>query len=119
MTIQNPRLRLRNALTIYKEYGITMLADGAPALGMESAFAGHLAISANLWSQIKGGRSIGNKLARQIESKGKKPAGWLDMEHESTAPDPTEERFIAACREAWRKADRAGRSTLKQRLILG
>ena len=114
MTIQNPRLRLRNALTLYKDYAVANLAKGAPALGMESAFAAHLAINSNLWSQIKGGRSIGNKLARQLESRTNKPSGWLDIEHQSTEPDPAEEKFIAACRAAWRKSDKSAKEKLKQ-----
>ena len=91
-----------------------MVSQGVAPSGLEGAFAASIDISASLWSQIKAGRTVGDVLAKQIENKASKPSGWLDEIHEETVNDPMEERFIEACRAAWRATDREGRATLKR-----
>jgi hypothetical protein len=107
-------LRLRNALSLHTAFLTSAVSAGTSPFGLESAFSLSVEISVSLWSQIKSGRSIGDKLARQFEVKCGKPRGWLDTEHDDTAPDPAEERFVEACRTAWRSADRERKRELKQ-----
>ena len=110
-------LRRRNALALYQRYAAQAMAQGAAAKGLEQAFAAAMAISPSMWSQIKSARPIGDKLARQLEHHGGEPVGWLDAEHQVTAPDPGEERFLALAREAWQAAGNArGRRDLAQLL---
>jgi hypothetical protein len=107
-------IRLRNLLSLQQAFVQERIAKGESLAGMEGAFAAALEVSLSMWSQVKSGRTVGDKLARQFESKRAKPAGWLDQEHPDTAPDPAEEKFIALCRVAWANADRAGRTELKR-----
>lgn len=107
-------IRLRNLLSLHQAFAQARVSSGEGLAGLESAFAASLEISLSMWSQIKSGRTVGDKLARQFESKCSRPAGWLDDEHPETSPDPAEEKFIALCRAAWANADRAGRVELKR-----
>ncbi len=108
------QLRLRNLMTLHQAFVQLMVSQGAAPSGLERAFAASIEISASLWSQIKAGRSVGDALAKQIEKKSGKPTGWLDQVHEDTASDPMEEKFVEACRRAWRASDKAGRTALKK-----
>lgn len=86
-----------------------------PAKGLDQAFAKKLEISPSMWSQIKSARPIGDTLARQIERHCGVDVGWLDREDlASDAPDPAEERFIAAARQAWRQANAKGKRELNR-----
>lgn len=107
-------IRLRNLLSLHQAFVQERISKGETLAGLEGDFAASLEVSLSMWSQIKSGRTVGDKLARQFESKRSKPAGWLDQEHPETAPDPAEEKFIAMCRIAWANADRAGRAELKR-----
>lgn len=97
--------RRNNALALFQEYAAARIAAGEPAKGMEQAFASELEISPSMWSQIKSSRPISDKLARQIESHTRRPAGWLDADHGVATPTAAEERFIEAARAAWRAAN--------------
>ena len=101
-------------MALYKQFVEHRVALGEPPMGLERAYAQHIVISPSLWSQIKGGRSIGDALARQIENKSEKTIGWLDELHPDTAPDPAEEKFLAMCRDAWRGGNRKTRTDLKR-----
>ena len=93
-------------LALYREYASQQLAIGDSAKGIEQAFAATLEISPSTWSQIKGSRPIGDRLARQIEQHARRPAGWLDEEHgEPKAPDAAEQRFLDLAQRAWRQAN--------------
>jgi len=107
-------LRLRNLLSLHQAFVQDRVSNGESLAGLESAFAASLEVSLSMWSQIKAGRTVGDKLARQFEAKRSKPQGWLDQEHPDTAPDPAEEKFIALCRAAWSSADRSRRAELKR-----
>ena len=113
------QLRLRNLLALHQAFVARMVSQGVAPSGLERAFAASIEISASLWSQIKSGRTVGDVLARQIESKAGKTADWLDQVHEETASDPMEEKFIEACRKAWRASDKQGRLALKKAVALG
>ena len=116
--LMSSSIRLRNLLSLHQAFVQERVSKGEPPAGLEGAFAVSLEVSLSMWSQIKSGRTVGDKLARQFESKRSKPAGWLDQEHSETAPDPAEEKFIALCRIAWTNADRSGRAELK-RIVSG
>ena len=95
----------------------TITVTASPAKGLDQAFAKKLEISPSMWSQIKSARPIGDTLARQIERHCGVDAGWLDREDLATdAPDPAEERFIAAARQAWRSANAKGKRALSRRI---
>lgn len=108
------QLRLRNLLALHQAFVARMVAQGVAPSGLERAFAASIEISASLWSQIKAGRTVGDALAKQIENKAGKVVGWLDQVHAETASDPMEEKFIEACRQAWRASDKQGRLALKK-----
>lgn len=93
-------------LALYQDYARQQLARGESAKGLEQAFAATLEISPSTWSQIKSSRPIGDKLARQIEQHGGKPAGWLDEPHAGAAvADAAEDRFLEIARETWRRSN--------------
>lgn len=105
--------RRQNILALYQEYARQQLAKGESAKGLEQAFAATLEISPSTWSQIKGSRPVGDRLARQIEEHAGKPAGWLDERHdELPASDPAEDRFLELARRAWRHANARGKREL-------
>jgi len=105
--------RRRNALALHRRFLEEAVAAGLPAKGLDQAFAKKIEISPSMWSQIKSARPIGDNLARQIERHCNVEAGWLDKEDRpSEVPDATEERFIAAAREAWRSANAKGKKEL-------
>ena len=92
------------------------MAAGAPPKGLEQGFAATLQISPSMWSQIKASRPIGDKLARQIEAHGAKPAGWLDERRKDAAPAPAEAAFLQLALAAWRNTNQAGRKALRAQL---
>lgn len=97
--------RRRNVLWLLGQYIKSRIDEGAQSKGLEQEWAGVLQIAPSLLSQIKSGRPIGNKLARQIESACNKPAGWLDEEHEEDVPpNAAETAFLDAAKRAWRGA---------------
>jgi hypothetical protein len=112
-------IRLRNLLSLHQAFELELLATGQSLGKLEQDFAKALDISASLWSQIKSGRTVGDKLARQVESKRSKPLGWLDQMHPETSVDPEEKKFIALCRVAWSTANRAEKNQLKRMVSLG
>ena len=107
--------RRRNALLLHRRFLEEAIAAGLPAKGLDQAFAKKLEISPSMWSQIKSARPIGDTLARQIERHCGVDTGWLDREDlTADAPDPAEERFIAAARQAWRAANAKGKRELNR-----
>src|SRR5882757_4163682 len=109
--------RRQNALALFQAHAEKALAAGSSPKGLEQAFAASMQISPSMWSQIKSSRPIGDKLARQLEHRGGKPAGWLDQDQgPPAAPDPAEERFAALARAAWR-ASRAPQKRELSRLL--
>lgn len=109
-------VRRRNALALFQEFAEASIAQGASPKGLEQSFAAHVEISPSMWSQVKSSRPIGDKLARQLEHHGGKPAGWLDEPHGPALPDAAEERFVEAARAAWRAQNAKGRRELARLL---
>ena len=111
--------RRRNALALFQEFMSAAAAEGAPPKGLEQSFAAAMQISPSMWSQIKSARPIGDKLARQLEHRGGKPAGWLDQAHgAAAAPDAAEDRFVELARAVWRAQNAAGKRELARLLRL-
>lgn len=82
------RIRLDNALRLFDEFvqAAVKSPDAATLRGLERRFAERLQIQPSYWSQIKGrSRQIGERLARQFEQLCRKPVGWMDLAHDSTA----------------------------------
>ena len=105
--------RRQNALALFQDYAERALASGAPPKGLERSFAAAIEISPSMWSQIKGSRPIGDKLARQIEQHCGRAPGWLDEERPSAAMSPAEQEFLALALQAWRETNSAGRKALR------
>lgn len=106
------QLRRANVLALYQQFAEAALAAGAPAKGMEQAFAAQVEISPSMWSQIKSARPISDRLARQLEHHCGQPAGWLDEPHVPVAPDPAEERFVELALRVWRGRNAKGKREL-------
>lgn len=84
------QVRLDNALALFDEFVAQHVrtADATALRGLERRFAEQLLIQPSYWSQIKSRtRHIGERLARQFESRCRKPAGWMDVRH-AAAPAP-------------------------------
>ena len=105
------QIRLDNALILFVEFvhATIKYPDAATLRGLEGRFAERLQIQPSYWSQIKGrSRQIGERLARQFEQLCRKPVGWMDQPHRTTAttaagapddsqrnvPQDDDERFI-------------------------
>jgi len=108
--------RRQNALALFQDYAEKALAAGLSPKGLEQSFAATLQISPSMWSQIKSSRPIGDKLARQIESAGAKPSGWLDEARKESAPSPAETAFLELALAAWRSTNSAGRKALRDHI---
>ena len=108
--------RRQNALALFHDFAERALAAGNAPKGLEQSFAATLQISPSMWSQIKSARPIGDKLARQIESASRKPAGWLDEVRKDAAPSPAELAFVELALAAWRSSNSAGRKALREQL---
>jgi len=108
--------RRQNALTLFQDYAEKALAAGTSPKGLEQSFAATLQISPSMWSQIKSSRPIGDKLARQIESAGGKPSGWLDEVRKESVPSAADTAFLDLALTAWRSTNSAGRKALREHL---
>jgi hypothetical protein len=80
--------RYRNALRLFDEFVTQHVKspDAATLRGLERRFAEQVLIQPSYWSQIKSrSRQIGERLARQFESRCRKPPGWMDAVHDGPA----------------------------------
>ena len=114
--VQYYRHKKAERTRLFKAYAEKALAGGAPPKGLEQAFAAMLHISPSMWSQIKSSRTVGDKLARQIETLCKKPAGWLDEAQVSVAPTPAEAAFLELALAAYRLTNSAGRKAMREQM---
>jgi hypothetical protein len=108
--------RRRNVLALFQSYAEGAIAAGTVPKGLEQAFAAHVEISPSMWSQVKSSRTIGDKLARQIERHCGKPVGWLDEEREAAGLTPGEQQFLALALQAWRTTNSDGRKALRSQM---
>ncbi|HEY6133614.1 MAG TPA: hypothetical protein VIW70_06520 [Rubrivivax sp.] len=80
------QIRFDNALALFDEFVQQTVknADAATLRGLERRFAEQVLIQPSYWSQIKSrARQIGERLARQFETRCRKPAGWMDLPHDT------------------------------------
>ncbi len=105
--------RRRNVLTLFQQFAEEQMRAGVAPKGLEQTFAQRLQVSPSMWSQIKSGRPIGDKLARQIEGACKRDAGWLDEERASQGLTAVEQQFLVLALKAWRGTNADGRKRLK------
>ena len=108
--------RRQNALALFHEYAEKAMASGVAPKGLEQSFAAALQISPSMWSQIKSSRSIGDKLARQIEALCGKSAAWLDERHAANVLTPAESALLDLALHAWRSSNSQGRKALRAQL---
>jgi len=113
-----PSIRRNNVLILFGDFVAAHAAHGAEPLGLAAKFAETLQVSPSMWSQIKKGRVISDKLARQIEARCGKPALWLDaVQSTEPLPDPGEERFVELARQAYRAQNARGKRALRTVLL--
>lgn len=107
-------LRRLNLLALLAEFAENLVARGTTTKGIDQSFAECIQVSPSMLSQMKSGRPIGNKIARQIESHCKRPTGWLDMQHPDQKPTPGEEEFVNLARQIWRAQNAKDKRVLSQ-----
>lgn len=113
-----PTVRRSNVLLLFGDFVAEHASNGAEPIGLAAKFAEKLQISASMWSQIKKGRVISDKLARQIETRCGKPSLWLDaVQSAEPLPDPGEERFVELARQAYRTQNARGKRALRTILL--
>lgn len=107
-------IRRANLLKLFSEFVAANCLTGAPLAGLDMAFSLKIQINNNYFSGMKtGARSIGNKLARQIESNSGKPKGWLDLMPEKLAHKSKDlQRFLESAELAYITSDANGRKRL-------
>jgi hypothetical protein len=84
--------RFLNAMRLFDEFVAQHVRspDAAALRGLERRFAEQVLIQPSYWSQIKSrARQIGERLARQFESRCRKPVGWMDRPPAAGVPMPS------------------------------
>jgi len=120
-----PTIRRANLLQLFSDHVAQRMA-AAPSqqiTGLDREFAAMIQVHNTYFSGMKSGaRTIGDKLARQIEALCKKDPGWLDEPHEVDRPDGllrflklAEKTYLAAPR-ARKDLARAMREAIKQQV---
>lgn len=104
------QVRRANLLLLYGEFITTRTAQALAAdpsakpVGLDMEFASQIQVHKSYLSGLKsGGRQIGPKLARQIESLCGRPKGWLDLAHEPARPAGLD-RFLHLAERAYLQA---------------
>lgn len=84
-----PGIRRANLLQLFSDYVASHMAQ-APSqqiTGLDRKFAALILVNNTYFSGMKSGaRTIGDKLARQIETLCHKSKGWLDERHQVDKP---------------------------------
>jgi hypothetical protein len=115
------QVRLDNALRLFEEFvrATARHADAATLRGLERRFAEQVDIQPSYWSQLKSrSRQIGERLARQFETRCHKPFGWMDQRHD-LAPPPAEAVFATASQAAPATRDDSLPADDDERFIVG
>ena len=116
-----PSIRRANLLQLFSEHVAQRMAS-APSeqiTGLDRVFAAMIQVHNTYFSGMKSGaRTIGDKLARQIEQHCGKESGWLDEERQPTGLSPGEQQFLALALKTFRETNSDGRKRLKQLLKL-
>ncbi|WP_371438327.1 hypothetical protein [Polaromonas sp.] len=111
------RTRRNNLLLLLREYTEQQAAAGESPVGLMRRFAELLGLSPGGLGQFKGdnpkvARNIGDAVAAQIESRMKKPKGWLDQDNGAGEINPAEIAFLELAKDAWRNSDAKGRRAM-------
>lgn len=130
--MSNHPIRRQNLLKLYAQF-VAEAQKNNPEIsvyGLDKQFAARLQIANTALSSMKiGSRSIGPKLARQIEAACNRPIGWLDSVHfvdpsAPAEPEPSFEiapasqkpelvAFLHLAKQAWEKASSSERQALE------
>jgi hypothetical protein len=105
-------IRRANLLALLQEYAESYVANGTTTTGIDQSFAAHIQVHPSMLSQMKTGRPISDKLAKQIESACKRTVGWLSEQHPDQKPSPGEDAFMALARDVWRAQNAKGKRVL-------
>jgi len=118
-----PEIRRANLLQLFSEYVARRMAD-APSeqiSGLDREFAALIQVHNTYFSGMKSGsRTIGEKLARQIETLCGKPRAWMDEPHEAARAADLE-KFLRLAERAYliAPAERKGLVKLLRETIAG
>ena len=85
-----PEIRRTNLLLLFSDHVAQRMAHmpSQQISGLDREFAALIQVHNTYFSGMKSGaRTIGDKLARQVETLCRKHAGWLDEAHEVEKPD--------------------------------
>jgi hypothetical protein len=94
-----PSVRRANLLQLFSEFVSTRMAQSPSQQinGLDREFAALIQVHNTYFSGMKSGaRTIGDKLARQIEVLCRKGQGWMDEAHWATAEQSTDTATDAA-----------------------
>ncbi len=118
-----PTVRRANLLQLFSDHVAQRMATSPSEqiTGLDREFASIIQVHNTYFSGMKSGaRTIGDKLARQIETLCSKQAGWLDEPHEFSKPDglmkflALAERAYLAAPAARKELQRAMRDAMKK-----
>lgn len=102
--MSNAVIRRENLLRLFSEFVAQHQAQNpaAPVTGLDKAFAQQIQVHNTYLSGMKsGGRTIGDKMARQVEGACGKRKGWLDEEQGSPKMTKDMKRFLALAERAY------------------
>ena len=124
--IDIPSLRRANLLQLFSEFVSTRMAQSPSQQinGLDREFAAQIQVHNTYFSGMKSGaRTIGDKLARQIEVLCSKPRGWMDETHSAVeGNDKTEKpeektdellKFLEMAQRAYLAAPRSRAKLVK------
>jgi len=104
-----PEIRRNNLLQLFSDYVASRMAE-APSqqiTGLDREFAAVIQVHNTYFSGMKSGsRTIGDKLARQIETLLAKKKGWLDEVHDCAKPVELD-KFLQLAEKAYLAAPHA------------
>ena len=113
--MDSPELRRANLLQLFSDFVAQRLLD-APSTqitGLDREFAALIQVHNTYFSGMKSGaRTIGDKLARQVETLCNRGIGWLDVPHE-TALTVEMTRFVKLAEKAYLAAPAARKDLAK------
>ena len=119
-----PAIRRSNLLQLFSDHVAQRMAT-APSeqiTGLDREFAAMIQVHNTYFSGMKSGaRTIGDKLARQIENLSSKSSGWLDEPHAFEKPDgllkflALAEKVYLAAPASRKELARVMRDAMKQR----
>lgn len=117
-----PSLRRTNLLHLFSAFVAQRMAQSPSQSinGLDREFSALIQVNNTYFSGMKSGaRTIGDKLARQVETLCQQPRGWLDESHVAVAAAPGAEKptglqdFLHLAEQAWLAAPRSHAKLVK------